>query len=199
MNLSSAIELVASRIRNLVYRSQLHKIGKGVRFGGWHITIVGGAKAVGKGITIGNNCAINDYCYLVTDHFNGQCGIEIGTNCHFNYGCYLSGTGGLQIGNDCLFGTGVKILTGGHEFRDPNELIINQGLTMGMVVIEDNCWIGAGATILPNVRIRTGAIVAAGAVVTKDVVSQTIVAGVPAAFLKARAPQPKKSSSFSLN
>lgn len=54
----------------------------------------------------------------------------------------------------------------------------------GKVVIKDDAWIGAGAIILPNVTVGSGAIVAAGAVVTKDVPDLTVVGGVPAKFIK---------------
>jgi acetyltransferase-like isoleucine patch superfamily enzyme len=122
----------------------------------------------------------------VTDHYDLQCGIEIGRNCHFNFGCYLSGTGGLTIGDNCLFAPDVKVITGGHNFDDVTRPIIEQGINRGRVFIEDNVWIGAGAIILPNVRIGSGSVVAAGAVVTKSVEPNSVVGGVPATLLRVR-------------
>jgi acetyltransferase-like isoleucine patch superfamily enzyme len=184
--LLTKFELLRSKLVNYLYRRKCENVGEGTRFGGSHITIIGGKKGNGSGISIGRNCTIYDYCILVTDDYDEKCGIIIGDNSHFNYGCYLSGTGGLKIGGNCLFGPNVKILTGGHQFMNLHVPIINQGLTRERVIIEDNVWIGAGAIILQNVVISSGAIVAAGSVVSKDVVANTIVAGIPAKIIRNR-------------
>lgn len=164
---------------NFDYASQLVHVGRNVNFVGTNITIVGGRKNKSGGISIGNNCSIYDNCQLYCDDWPGSW-IIIGNNCHFNYGCYICGSGGLTIGNDCLFGPGVKIIPMNHNFEDLNTKIIDQGHTMNPIVIEDNVWIGAGAIILPNVRIKSGAVIAAGSVVTKDVQVNEIVSGIPA-------------------
>jgi len=171
---------------DIYYKSQCEYVGENVEFGGTHITILGGKRNHGKGISIGDNCTIYDYCQLVTDAYDNNCGIIIGNNCHFNYNCYLCGTGGLIIGNDCLFGPGVKIIPINHKFADISINIIDQGHTGGTVIIENNVWVGAGAIILPNVKIKSGAIISAGSVVTKDVEENTIVAGIPATFFRMR-------------
>lgn len=179
MILTSAVNLLLGKIRNSFYKSKIEFVGEGTIFGGFHIEIVGGKKRFGKGISIGNHCTIYNNCQIVTDDIDEQCGIVIGNNCHFNYGCYLSGTGGLTIGNDCLFGPGVKLITGGHKFDDTSISIIAQGLTRGSLIIGDNIWVGAGAIILPNVKIQNGAVIAAGSVVNKNVDENAIMAGVP--------------------
>lgn len=177
--LLSLIDKLLKISRRRIYKYKLECVGKNTIFGGVHITIVGGKKNIGKGISIGDGCTIYDYCQIVTDDFDVS-GISIGNNCHFNYGCYLSGTGGLMIGDNCLFGPGVKILTGGHKFNDVNVPIIKQGLTTAPVFIGNDVWVGAGAIILQGIKIDDGAIIAAGAIVTKDVLSRNIVAGIPA-------------------
>jgi acetyltransferase-like isoleucine patch superfamily enzyme len=181
---------VGARIKNRIwstyYRSQLEYVGRNVQFGGTHITIQGGKRKVGKGISLGDHCTIYDYCQLVSDDYDESCGITIGNNCHFNYNCYLCGTGGLIIGNQCLFGPGVKIIPTNHRIEDIHTNIIDQGRENGVVTIEDNVWIGAGAIILLSVRIKTGAVISAGAVVTKDVEENTVVGGLAANFIKKR-------------
>lgn len=177
--LLSLIDKLLKNSRRRIYKYKLECVGENTIFGGAHITIVGGKKNYGKGISIGDNCTIYDYCQIVTDDFEGS-GILIGNNCHFNYGCYLSGTGGLAIGDNCLFGPGVKILTGGHKFNDIHVPIVKQGLTTAPVSIGNDVWVGAGAIILQGIKIGDGAIIAAGAVLTKDVLSKNIVAGIPA-------------------
>lgn len=67
-----------------------------------------------------------------------------------------------------------------HNFSDKSLRIDQQGISTRSVVISDDVWVGANAVILPGVTIGTHAVVAAGAVVTKDVPPHTVVAGVPA-------------------
>lgn len=182
----SRLHKLYEHVIHACYSRKLKAVGPLTRFGGRHITLAGGHARVGGGITLGDRCTVYDFCQLVTDDFDENCGIQIGDDCHFNYGCYLSGTGGLVIGNHCLFGPGVKIVTGGHRYDDLQRPMIEQGLTTGRVVIEDDVWVGAGAIILPHVTLGRGAIVAAGAVVTKDVAPYHMVAGIPAATIRVR-------------
>jgi acetyltransferase-like isoleucine patch superfamily enzyme len=166
-------------------RAKCERVGARTRFNS-NIVVIGGKANVGKGILIGRDCTFHDFCQLVTDHYDEQCGIEIGSNCHFNFGCYLSGTGGLKIGDNCLFAPGVKVITGGHNFEDLTKPIIEQGINRGPVIIEENVWVGTGAIILQNVQIGAGSVIAAGAVVTKSVRPDSIVAGVPAVLVRVR-------------
>jgi acetyltransferase-like isoleucine patch superfamily enzyme len=71
-----------------------------------------------------------------------------------------------------------------HVFSDPHRPMVEQGITAQGIVVEDDVWIGAGAIITDGVRIGKGAVVAAGAVVTKDVLPHTVVAGIPARIIK---------------
>ncbi len=97
-------------------------------------------------------------------------------------------SGNIYIGKDTIFGEDVKLLTGKHLNIEEAKA---QGVSFGHVptkgrdiVIGDNCWITSGAIIIGNVKIGDFSVVAAGAVVTKDVPSRTIVAGVPAKVIK---------------
>lgn len=101
--------------------------------------------------------------------------ISIGDCCHVNRGVILDGRGGLKIGNNVSVSYNVVLMTGGH---DPNSIDFKGRFSP--IVIEDNVWIGVNATVLQNVKIGKGAVVAAGAVVTKDVPPYTFVAGIPA-------------------
>ena len=80
----------------------------------------------------------------------------------------------------------VVILTLGHYYNDVNTPINCQGDFASKVIVENDVWIGIRSIILPGVRIGAGAIVGAGAVVTKDVPPWTIVGGVPAKIIKRR-------------
>lgn len=106
--------------------------------------------------------------------------IHIGNDVTLNEWVYLSGFGGLRIGNHVRIGHRTSIITSDHRYDDMSVPIHQQGLIFGEVVIEDDVWIGCNATILKGVRIGRGAIIAAGAVVTRDVPANAIFGGVPA-------------------
>jgi len=83
-----------------------------------------------------------------------------------------------------LIGPNTMLRTANHKFDESNNEIRNQGHTYDDIIIEDNVWIGANCVILSGVRIGKAAVIAAGAVVNKDVQSFTLVGGVPAKLLK---------------
>lgn len=106
--------------------------------------------------------------------------ITVGKNVFFNIGCSFQDRGGINIGDGTMIGMNVTIATLNHGL--PLE---TRNVTYpSPVIIGDNVWIGSNATILPGVTIGDNSVVAAGAVVTKDVPANTVVAGVPAKELK---------------
>lgn len=106
--------------------------------------------------------------------------ISIGKDVFINTGCSFQDRGGISIGNGALVGMNVVIATLNHGL--PLE---KRGITTpSPVVIGENVWIGSNATILPGVTIGDSAVIAAGAVVVKDVPAKSVVAGVPAKILK---------------
>lgn len=106
--------------------------------------------------------------------------ITVGKNVFFNTGCSFQDRGGISIGDGTMMGMNVTIATLNHGL--PLE---TRNVTYpSPVIIGDNVWIGSNATILPGVTIGDNSVVAAGAVVTKDVPANTVVAGVPAKELK---------------
>lgn len=114
--------------------------------------------------------------------FYTDCGqnVTIGRGTFINMGCSFQDWGGISIGDGCLIGHNCTICTVNHS-KDPDH---RGDMTCSPVVIHDKVWVGANVAILPGVTIGEGAIVAAGAVVTKDVAPRTIVGGVPARYLK---------------
>ncbi|RJS62371.1 sugar O-acetyltransferase [Bacillus sp. PK3_68] len=106
--------------------------------------------------------------------------ITIGKNVFFNTGCSFQDRGGIAIGDGSLIGMNVTIATLNHGLP----LETRNTTYPSPVVIGKNVWIGSNATILPGVTIGNNSVVAAGAVVTKDVPENTVVAGVPATVLK---------------
>ena len=104
----------------------------------------------------------------------------IGKNVFINHGCSFLDLGGITIEDDVLIGPQVKIVTENHPLDPGNR----KSLDVKSVHIGKNVWLGAGAIILPGVTVGENPIVAAGAVVTKDVPEKTIVGGVPAKHIK---------------
>ncbi|KAA8473649.1 acetyltransferase-like isoleucine patch superfamily enzyme [Arcticibacter tournemirensis] len=105
---------------------------------------------------------------------------KIGKNVFINFDCVFLDLGGITIEDNVLIAPRVNILSEGHPIF-PNE---RHSLVPGHIHIKKNAWIGAGATILPGVTIGKNAVVAAGAVVSKDVPDDTMVGGIPARFIK---------------
>jgi acetyltransferase-like isoleucine patch superfamily enzyme len=129
------------------------------------------------GIELGPRAGVHLGCYW---WFYGpgqirRAGVSIGANSRINRDCMIDVRGGVQIGDNVSISPQVAISTAAHSALDPEFRV-----EIRPVVIEDNVWIGMRATILGGVTLGRGCVVAAGAVVTKDVPPLTIVAGVPA-------------------
>ena len=103
---------------------------------------------------------------------------------HTRIGLHNTIIGPVRIGNHVNFAQGITITALNHNFEDSEKRIDEQGISTSQVVIEDDIWIGANAVVLPGVTIGHHSVVAAGAVVTKDVPPHSLVAGVPAKVIK---------------
>jgi acetyltransferase-like isoleucine patch superfamily enzyme len=105
---------------------------------------------------------------------------KIGKNVFINHACSFLDMGGITIEDEVLIGPRVNLVTENHPL-DPND---RRTLITKPITIKRRAWIGAGATILPGVTIGENAVVAAGAVVSKDVPDNMVVGGVPARIIK---------------
>ena len=105
--------------------------------------------------------------------------ISIGDDVRIHPMTYLDASGGIEIGSHIGISPGCQIYTQNHGIKR-DELYYYQPYRLGKVVIEDDCWIGAGSIITAGVTIRKGTIVGAGSVVTKDTEPYSIIGGVPA-------------------
>lgn len=105
---------------------------------------------------------------------------KIGKNVFINFNCVFLDLGGISIEDNVLIAPKVSLLSEGHPVSPGDR----HSLVPGHIHIKKNAWIGAGATILPGVTIGENAVVAAGAVVSKDVAANTIVGGIPAKIIK---------------
>lgn len=107
--------------------------------------------------------------------------ITVGSTVFIGYDCTFSGHARIDIADEVMIAHKVNLVTSGHPVT-PEER--RRYLTAAPITIERNAWIGAAATILPGVSIGVGSVVAAGAVVSRDVPPATLVAGVPAAVIR---------------
>ena len=103
---------------------------------------------------------------------------------HTRIGLHNTIIGPVTIGSHVNLAQGITITALNHNFSDAEKRIDEQGVNTTPVVIEDDIWIGANAVVLPGVTIGQHSIVAAGAIVTKDVPPHSLVAGVPAKVIK---------------
>jgi acetyltransferase-like isoleucine patch superfamily enzyme len=178
LNGTSAIE---SGVR-IAYASQV-RLGQGVYLDqGVYLHALPG------GITIGDNTFIMHHTMLHVFNFRQlpQAGITIGQNCFLGEYNVIRGQGGVRLGNDVYTGPMVKIVAVNHVYSDPDRPIREQGITARGIVIEDDVWIGAGATIVDGVTVGQGSIIGAGSVVTGDIPPYSIAVGIPAKVVKDR-------------
>ncbi len=139
-----------------------------------------------NGVHLGHNVTISNNCDLICTGVISQrgTGIKIGNNTGINAYCFLGGQGGIDIGNHVIIGPQVKIFSENHNFSNSDKIIKDQGVTRLGVKIEDDCWIGAGAIILDGVHLKSRTVVAAGSVVSKSFEANSLIAGIPAKFIK---------------
>lgn len=141
-----------------------------------------------EGIQFGDNVSIARDSILICTGVIAQRGkgITIGSGTGINARAYLAGQGGIIIGKDVIFGPDVKIFSENHNYSDPLLSIKAQGVTRKGVTIGDNCWLGAGVTILDGVNLGQGCVIAAGSIVSRSIPENSIAAGVPAKIIKNR-------------
>lgn len=106
--------------------------------------------------------------------------IQIGKNVFINHACSFLDMGGITIEDEVLIGPKVNLITENHPLNPADR----KSLISKPILIKRNAWIGANASILPGVTVGENAVVAAGAVVSRDVPDNSIVGGVPAKLIK---------------
>ncbi|WP_110986383.1 acyltransferase [Acaryochloris thomasi] len=128
-----------------------------------------------------------DYGVYIRSEKEGD--IEIGERTYVGPYTCIGGPGPVKIGRDCMIGSHTCVYGNNHNFGDLARRINEQGTTSRGIVIEDNCWLGAGVKVLDGVTIGEGSVIGAGAVVTSDIPAQTVAVGVPARVISKRCSQ----------
>lgn len=145
--------------------------------------------ALGKGqLKLGDNVGIGAYSRLIVSTSFNNLGshIHIGNNVGIGEFAYLGGAGGLEIGDECIVGQYFSCHPENHNYENLKTPIRHQGVSRKGIKIGRNCWIGSKVTILDGVTIGDNCIIAAGAVVTKNMPDNAVIGGVPARVLKSR-------------
>lgn len=204
----SDIRLIKQKVirllRGYLYKIGFKKSGKKL-FIGKHTDI-----KYRKNISLGNNININDYVEI-----NAQVkdSVSMGNNIHIgkysiikctgtykdskpsifigdNFGCgdfcFFGCAGGIKIGNNVIMGQNVRFHAQNHLFDLTNIPIREQGTTQKGIVIEDDCWIGAGSVFLDGVTVGTGCVIGSNTVVTKNIEPYSVVVGNPGKVIKKR-------------
>ena len=135
--------------------------------------------------TMGANCKGKFYC-LPNVYLNFPKRIKLGYNLFLNRNVHIVARDEIVIGDNVLIGPNTVINSGSHNYKDTDKLIRDQGHKKAPIVIGNDVFIGGNAFILPGVHIGDGAVVGAGAVVTKSVEPYTVVAGNPAVVIGRR-------------
>lgn len=176
--------------RSLWLKKQFKKIGTSVLF--QKVDFLKGANY----ILIGDNTFFEKHLYLSAwDSYETKessqsftPSIKIGSNCHFGAFNHITAINSIEIGDNLLTGKNVTITDNSHGSTELVDLLIEPVLrpliSKGPIKIGNNVWIGDKATILPNVTIGDGAVIAANAVVTKNVPAYAVAAGNPARIIK---------------
>ena len=144
-----------------------------------------------QGIKLGNRVTIGKYAIIRPSNIYGGPigeGLTMGNNSNIGPYNYIGCSGKITIGNNVMLAPRVSIYAENHVFDHPEILIRDQGVEKKEVIIEDDCWIAANSILLAGVTIGKGSVVAAGSVVTENVPPYSVVAGVPAKWIKSRKP-----------
>lgn len=141
-----------------------------------------------NGVEIGDNFTLGRHAIIECTGVLRNVGnsLKIGNNVGINHYCYIGVRGDVVIGDNVIFGPRVSVFSENHNYDNIEIPIKEQGVTKGKTVIGNDVWIGANVSIMSGVSIGDGCVIAAGAVVTKNVSAYSVVGGVPAKLITNR-------------
>ena len=189
------------QLRRLVYQNIFGSMGNevfiqhGVEITGSSFIEIGNGVNIFKGVRLDAKGHQNNRMYIsnrVTIERNVDIGSMDDTCIHIDEDTYIApsvciaGPGDIHIAKNCMIASHCGIYANNHVFTDLLLPIRQQGVTREGIIIEDDCWLGHGVTVLDGVTIGRGSIIGAGAVVSKDIPPYSIAVGVPAKVIKRR-------------
>ena len=142
-----------------------------------------------KNTTIGAGSIVGDDAWINVAIRDDQLKIKIGKKVCIGRRSTISAGGYVEIGDYCLLAPNVYIAETNHKYTDVTRSILDQGVTAGRLIMEENCWCGINSVITGNITIGRGSVIGANSVVQKDVPAFSVVAGNPARIIKMYNPQ----------
>jgi len=178
MFMINSLKNLSARAKAFMYRLILKRMGKNVE-------IHSGVKIFSpERVEMGDNVTIYENVLIYGGGNSGY--VKMGDRSHIAPFSVINGEGGVVIGNKVAIGPGVKIYSISNTGDDHSIDIIDAPRNRKEIIIQDNVWIGANCVVVPGVKIGTGSIIGAGAVVIKDIPSNSVAVGVPAKVIRTR-------------
>lgn len=153
-----------------IYSSQV-SLHESVSLGRYSSIIIPPGARAAK-LTIKKQTRFRKFCTITLDA-SGE--LIIGENTFFNNYCSLNCLGRITIGNNTLFGEGIKMYDHNHVFNKKDVILESQGMSIGQITIGNNCWIGSNCVILNNVVIGDNVVIGAGCIISASIPSNTLV------------------------
>jgi acetyltransferase-like isoleucine patch superfamily enzyme len=187
------VKLRVSRAEGLVLCERGVRLyhARHIRAGG-RLNLEEGCEIVGlakRGVTFGNRCTVGRHAVVRPSNVllgvPGE-GLRMGDDSNIGSFNYIGCSGFIEIGNRVMMGPRVTMIAEEHVVDRTDVPMKDQGVRRAPIRVENDCWLGAGSTILAGVTVGHGSVVAAGAVVTRDVPPLSVVAGVPARVIRGR-------------
>jgi acetyltransferase-like isoleucine patch superfamily enzyme len=141
------------------------------------------------GVLLGDMVTIREYAWIqLTSNLNkpGD-SVVIGDNTYIGPFAKIGAAAKVTIGRQCQFGPSLTLIAEEHDF-DRGDFIINQGVSRTGISIGDDCWFGAGVTVLDGVSVGKGCVIGANSLVTKDIADYSVAIGSPARVIRSRGP-----------
>ncbi|HFJ9293030.1 MULTISPECIES: acyltransferase [Bacillus] len=141
-----------------------------------------------EGIHIGNNVHIGTYTKMACSGSlkNLGKGLKIGNNSGIGDFCFFGAAGGIQIGNNVIMGQNVRFHSENHNFDRLDIPIKEQGVTNKGITVGNDCWIGSGAVFLDGVEVGDGCVIGANTLVNKNIPAYSVAVGNPVKIVKSR-------------
>lgn len=193
--------LLGPKLRNWVYPQIFSRMGKsvyiqhGVEFLGTSGIDIGNQVYIFQGVRmdaqghenntlcLGNGVALERYVDIGC--LDDTC-ISIDDETFIGPNVCIAGPGNISIGKHCMIASHTGIYANSHKFTDIRKPMRFQGVTRQGIVIEDDCWLGHGVTVLDGVTIGKGSVIGAGSVVNKDIPPYSVAVGAPVRVIKSR-------------
>jgi acetyltransferase-like isoleucine patch superfamily enzyme len=140
-----------------------------------------GGVSIGPRTLVMHGAVLHGYNFRDLPHAH----IRIGADSLIGEYTVIRGQGGVTIGDRVYTSPMTQLIAVNHVFDDPQRPFVEQGITAAGIVIEDDVWLGSGAVVTDGVTVGRGSVIAAGAVVTTDIPSHSVAAGVPARVVRA--------------